>query len=185
VKPESKIIILDRDGVINHDSDKFIKSPDEWIPIEGSLEAIGELTKAGYSIFVLTNQSGIAREYFSLDTLSDIHQKMTTLVESHGGAISDIFFCPHGPDDNCDCRKPLSGMYQQLQAKYPEIADFNGVPSIGDSIRDLQAACSAGASPVLVKSGKGLKSERLLTENNLEATVVFDSLADYANQLLN
>jgi len=171
VKPENKIIILDRDGVINHDSDDYIKSPDEWIPIEGSLEAIGELTKSGYSVFVLTNQSGIAREYFSLDTLNDIHHKMTTLVEAH--------------DDDCDCRKPLAGMYQQLQSKYPEITDFNGVHSLGDSIRDLQAARSAGASSVLVRTGKGLKSESLLTDNKLEASPVFDNLADYVHQLLN
>jgi len=181
---KQKIIILDRDGVINHDSDDFIKSPAEWLPIPGSLEAIGDLCAAGYKVYVLTNQSGIARAYFSLDTLKQIHAKMHSLVEAKGGKIHGVFYCPHGPDDNCDCRKPKAGLYQQLQQQNPEIISFAGIDSIGDSIRDLQAAKTAGANPVLIRTGKGVKSEQTLQQNDLAATPVFDSLAAYTEFLL-
>jgi D-glycero-D-manno-heptose 1,7-bisphosphate phosphatase len=201
-KSLDKILILDRDGVINQDSDDFIKSPDEWLPIESSLEAIARLTKAGYHIFVLSNQSGIARGYFSLEILSEIHEKMHTLVESHGGKIHHVFFCPHGPHDDCDCRKPKAGLYDQLAShlnsytSYSPLASpvdselnqanlFDKTHSIGDSIRDLQAAVTAGAKPVLVRTGKGIKSEALLDENQLAGTLTFDNLASYTDWLLN
>ncbi len=186
----NKLIILDRDGVINEDSDDFIKTPDEWQPISGSIEAISRLYKAGYSIYVLSNQSGIARKLFSMDTLKQIHEKMLKTVKQAGGDIAGIYFCPHGPDDNCDCRKPLAGLYEQLAADLQTpIRSFTGITSIGDSIRDLQAAKTAGATPVLVLTGKGLKSKESLMKNasapELQDLAVYASLSDYTEQLLN
>ena len=172
----NKIIILDRDGVINHDSDDFIKSVDEWQPIEGSIEAIAKLTQAGYRIFVLTNQSGITRGLFSLETLGHIHAKMRHLVSAANGSIDGIYFCPHGPDDQCDCRKPLPGLYNQLAAEHK--VSFNGAFSIGDSIRDFEAAKAAGATPVLVLTGKGQKSKHLITRDN---THIFHNISTYAS----
>ena len=184
MNPKQPIIILDRDGVINHDSDKFIKSPEEWIPIDGSMEALGKLTVAGYSIFILTNQSGLARGYFSKQTLSLIHQKMMNTAKKYGAVINHIFYCPHGPNDNCDCRKPKPGLYIQLQELLGNNYSLKNVPSLGDSIRDLQAAKAAGAQPVLVRTGKGKLSERLLNQNQLQNTPIYNSLADYTKQLL-
>jgi D-glycero-D-manno-heptose 1,7-bisphosphate phosphatase len=149
-------IILDRDGVINEDSDAYIKSPDEWIPIPGSLEAIASLKRRGFQIAVLTNQSGIARGLFDLSTLEKIHAKMVAAIEAAGGGIDALFYCPHGPEDNCDCRKPRSGLFQAFQAQYQ--VDLANVPAIGDSLRDLQAAEAVGASPMLVETGKGRKT---------------------------
>ena len=192
LQTKEKLIILDRDGVINQDSDDFIKSPEEWHALPGSLEAIGELSSAGYKIYILTNQSGIARQYFSLQILERIHNKLIDQASQYGGTIDGIYFCPHGPNDNCDCRKPLTGLYRQLlddlnQHRERPITSFNNVPSIGDSIRDLQAAKTAGAVPVLVKTGKGLKSKASLDNNpvqGLENIPCFESLADYVNHLL-
>ena len=180
-----KVIILDRDGVINQDSDAFIKTPEEWQPIDGSIKAIAKLSKAGYAVYVLTNQSGIARGLFSLDTLEAIHNKMCGLVKQAGGKINDIYFCPHGPDDNCNCRKPLSGLYKQLSNDVD--IHFDQVPSIGDSIRDLEAAILAGAKPVLVLTGKGktsLKNIQSDINHHLKHTPVFDNLAEYVEQLI-
>lgn len=185
--PTAKIIVLDRDGVINVDSDDFIKSVDEWHALPNSLEAIASLSKANYKIYILTNQSGIARGYFSQNILNQIHQKLLTEVKKQGGNIDGIYICPHGPDDNCDCRKPLSGLYQQLLNDNEDIQSFEGVPSVGDSIRDLQAAIAAGAKPILVKTGKGTKSQQTLVTNpidGLQSVSCYENLADYVSCLL-
>ena len=148
-----KLIILDRDGVINEDSDAYIKGPDEWKPIKGSLAAIARLTKAGYRIAVATNQSGVGRGLFDLATLAQIHAKMQQAVTSAGGRIDAIFFCPHPADSNCGCRKPRPGMIHEILHRFG-VAPA-GVIVVGDALRDLQAAASAGCQPVLVLSGKG------------------------------
>lgn len=151
-----KLIILDRDGVINFDSAQFIKSPDEWKPIPGSLEAIARLNQAGYRVVVATNQSGIGRGLFEMDTLNAIHDKMLKAVAHVGGRIDAIFFCPHTGADDCDCRKPKPGMLQEIAARFN--ADLSGVPAVGDSLRDVQAAVTVGAQPLLVLTGKGKKT---------------------------
>ncbi|EKE00682.1 MAG: Histidinol-phosphate phosphatase [uncultured bacterium] len=148
-----KLIVLDRDGVINEDSPFYIKSPDEWHAIPGSLEAIAKLNRLGYKVAIATNQSGIARNYFTVETLNLIHKKMLAQVAEKGGRIDGIFICPHGPEDNCDCRKPKTGLLLQAARQ------FNIAPEemlvIGDSMRDLLAAKAYGAKALLVKTGKG------------------------------
>ena len=151
-----KLVILDRDGVINHDSDHYIKSPDEWKPIPGSLVAIARLNQAGYRVVVATNQSGIGRRLFETDTLIAIHDKMLKALAQVGGRIDAVFFCPHTNADNCDCRKPKTGMFREIAARFN--ADLADVPAIGDSMRDLQAAATVGAQPMLVLTGKGRKT---------------------------
>ncbi len=181
-----KLLILDRDGVINNDSPDFIKSPDEWIPIKGSLEAIARLSQAEYDIVVITNQSGIGRGLFSADMLGQIHVRMLDYVQQHGGRIQSILFCPHHPDDQCRCRKPLAGLYHELAEHLN--TSFKGVYSVGDSVRDLIAAKNAGAKPVLLKTGNGKKSLKEISkkpELDLETTPVYDSLASFADALLN
>ena len=152
-----KLIILDRDGVINHDSDLYIKSPDEWKPIAGSLDAIARLTQWGYRVVVATNQSGIGRGLFEMDTLNAIHDKMIKAVSQAGGRIDAVFFCPHTNADKCNCRKPRPGMFEEIATRYN--TELEGVPAIGDSLRDLQAAESVGAQPMLVLTGKGKKTQ--------------------------
>lgn len=174
------LIILDRDGVINEDSDTFIKSPDEWRPLPGSLEAIAALKNAGWQIVVATNQSGIARKLFDLDTLHAIHDKMHRMVREYGGEIDAIFFCPHGPKDECDCRKPLPGLYEQIAKRLN--TSLENVPSIGDSMRDLEAAKTAGAQPVLVRTGKGTKT--LYSAQGIEDVPVYCDLKQAVNALL-
>ena len=149
----TKLVILDRDGVINFDSAQFIKSPDEWKPIPGSLEAIARLKQNGYRIVVATNQSGIGRGLFGMDTLNAINDRMVKILAQAGGRLDGIFFCPHAADSTCDCRKPKPGMLLQIAERYTvELAD---VPCVGDGLRDLQAAAAAGAQPYLVLTGKG------------------------------
>lgn len=180
-----KLIILDRDGVINEDSKDFIKSPDEWRPLKGSLEAIGRLAQAGFHIVIITNQSGIGRKLFSADMLGQIHVRMLDYVQQHGGTIESIMFCPHHPDDGCECRKPKAGMYHSLAKRLN--TNFDGVYSIGDSIRDLQAAHTAGALPVLVKTGNGKKSLRAIEQGlhpELNECGQFDNLAKFVDALL-
>ncbi|MDL2283842.1 D-glycero-beta-D-manno-heptose 1,7-bisphosphate 7-phosphatase [Oxalobacter sp. OttesenSCG-928-P03] len=175
-----KLIILDRDGVINQDSDSFIKSPEEWVPIPGSLEAIARLHRAGYRVVVATNQSGLGRGLFDIIALNAIHQKMHTAVRAAGGIIDSIFFCPHTISDNCDCRKPRQGMFNAIAKRYD--VSLEKVPSVGDSLRDLQAGFLAGCQPILVMTGKGQ-----LTHDNgglPPETIMFDSLAAVANHLL-
>ncbi|QFY42065.1 D-glycero-beta-D-manno-heptose 1,7-bisphosphate 7-phosphatase [Candidatus Methylospira mobilis] len=148
-----KWVILDRDGVINHDSDNYIKSPEEWQPIIGSPEAVALLNAHGFKVVVVTNQSGIARGLYDLDTLERIHAKMHASVAAADGKITDIFYCPHGPEDNCNCRKPLTGLFEQFAQKYD--VDLDGIPMVGDAIRDIQAAQRVGCAPLLVETGKG------------------------------
>jgi D-glycero-D-manno-heptose 1,7-bisphosphate phosphatase len=179
-----KLIILDRDGVINHDSDAFIKSPDEWIPIPGSLEAIGRLSHAGWYVVVASNQSGIARGLFSMETLGTIHDRMRQAVAEAGGRIDAIFFCPHGPEDGCTCRKPKAGMLHDIARRLD--VSLSEVPLVGDSLRDLQAAASAGCHPYLVLTGKGRATwNQSGTSGELPAgTEVHDDLAAVADALL-
>lgn len=174
-----KLIVLDRDGVINHDSDAYIKSPDEWRPIPGSLEAIARLGKAGYRIVVATNQSGIARKLFDVATLGAIHAKMHRAVEEAGGRIDAIFFCPHGPDEGCGCRKPRAGLFDEILRRFQ--AAPTDVHAIGDQLRDLQAAHAAGFRPVLVLTGKG--STTLAAGGLPTETVVRVDLAAVAAEL--
>lgn len=169
----NKWVLLDRDGVINQDSADFIKSAEEWQPVPGSLEAIALLSQAGFRVGVATNQSGIARKLFSLSTLTKIHSKMTEMIIAHGGRIDAIAFCPHGPHDGCYCRKPNPGLLRSL-AKEHEFT-LKGVPYIGDSLRDIEAAQSVNALPILVLSGKGAAT---LEKNahKLQNILVFEDL---------
>jgi len=172
MKP-AKLIILDRDGVINHDSDHYIKSTEEWRPIPGSLEAIARLTQWGYRIVVATNQSGIGQGLFEMDTLNAIHEKMIKAAAQLGGRIDAVFFCPHINGDACGCRKPKPGMFEEIAARYN--MSLTGVPAVGDSLRDLLAAREAGANPILVLTGKGHKTQ---ADPALPSqTPVFDDLA--------
>ena len=148
-----KLAILDRDGVINYDSDQYIKSPEEWRAIPGSLDAIARLSQWGYRVVVATNQSGIGQGLFEMDTLNAIHEKMMKAVAQVGGRIDAVFFCPHTNSDNCDCRKPKPGLLKEIATRYN--TDLAGVPVIGDSLRDLQAAVEVNAHPILVLTGKG------------------------------
>ncbi|KAA0890214.1 D-glycero-beta-D-manno-heptose 1,7-bisphosphate 7-phosphatase [Pusillimonas sp. ANT_WB101] len=152
-----KLAILDRDGVINHESKDFIKTPDEWVALPGSLDAIARLSQAGWRVVIATNQSGLARGLFSMDSLNAIHAKLRREVAQAGGIIDAIFVCPHGPDDGCECRKPKPGMFLDIARRY-EI-DFSRVPSVGDSLRDLQAASAAGCKTWLVLTGNGAKTQ--------------------------
>lgn len=152
-----KLAILDRDGVINQDSAAFIKHPDEWIPLPGSIEAVARLSRAGWRVVVASNQSGIARGLFSMDTLNAIHAKMRREVAQAGGAIDAIFVCPHGPDDGCECRKPKAGLFRDIARRYD--IDLKNVPAVGDSLRDLQAAGLAGCATWLVLTGNGEKTQ--------------------------
>jgi D-glycero-D-manno-heptose 1,7-bisphosphate phosphatase len=174
-----KLIILDRDGVINYDSDQFIKSPQEWRPIEGSMEAIALLNQWGWRVVVATNQSGVGRGLFDMDTLAAIHDKMHRTVAQAGGRIDAIFFCPHAADSKCACRKPKPGMLLEIAERFN--VDLNDVPVVGDSLRDLQSAVAAGALPVLVRTGKGGKTE---ADPELPpGTPIHDNLAAYVRAL--
>lgn len=151
-----KLIILDRDGVINFDSAHFIKTPDEWKPIPGSLEAIARLNQMGYRVVVATNQSGVGRGLFDMATLNAINDKMMRAVSAAGGRIEAIFFCPHTADQNCECRKPKPGMFREIAERFN--SDLKGVPAVGDSLRDLLAGLEMGVRPMLVLTGKGTKT---------------------------
>jgi len=175
-----KLAILDRDGVINFDSDQYIKSPSEWRPIPGSIEAIARLNQHGYRIAVATNQSGIGRGLFDMATLNAINDKMMELVFRQGGRIDALFFCPHTAAEECACRKPRTGMLEEIAARFH--TELKGVPSIGDSLKDLQAAESVGAQPILVLTGKG-KSPR--EAGGLpKKTLVFDDLAEASRHIV-
>lgn len=207
-----RLIILDRDGVINQDSDDYIKSVAEFIPIPGSLEAIAQLCQAGYSVMVATNQSGIARQLFTLETLEAMHKKLQLLLAPLGGKIEQFYYCPHGPDEQCTCRKPKPGMIIQiahdffsaegsfqaegsLQAEGSSQAEgslkaegsLSDVYVVGDSLRDLEAGRTAGARVALVKTGKGMRSLEKIRQDNLSEYAqlpVFTDLADFTQQLL-
>ena len=174
-----KLIILDRDGVINYDSAQFIKSPDEWRPIPGSLEAIAKLTQAGYRVIVATNQSGVGRGLFDMATLNAIHARMHKAVTQAGGRIEAIFYCPDTADSDSPCRKPKPGMFHAIAERYN--VTLERVPAVGDGLRDLQAADAVGAQPILVLTGKGEKTH---AEGNLpQSTQVYPDLAAVARSL--
>ena len=174
-----KLLILDRDGVINQDSDAYIKSLDEWIPIPSSIAAIARLSHAGWTVAVATNQSGIARGYYDLATLEAMHTRLRELVAEQGGELGLILHCPHGPDDGCACRKPKPGLLHGIAAHYG--TPLAGVWFVGDSSGDLEAAQAVDCQPVLVKTGKG---ERTLAKALPPGTLIFDDLAAVADQLL-
>lgn len=175
-----KLIILDRDGVINEDSDDYIKSPEEFIPLPGSLEAIARLNQAGYRVAVATNQSGIGRGYFDLDALDRMHAKLRRHLSAVGGQIEVIAYCPHTPEAECNCRKPKPGLLLDIAERLG--IGLANVPVIGDSLRDLEAARAVGASPILVRTGKG---ERTLAKGDGLANIpVFQNLADAVDSLL-
>jgi D-glycero-D-manno-heptose 1,7-bisphosphate phosphatase len=176
----ARLIVLDRDGTINHDSEQFIKSPDEWRPIPGSLEAIARLNRAGYRVVVATNQSGIGRGLFGMSTLNAIHEKMHRALAQVGGRIDAIFYCPHSADATCDCRKPKPGLLREVGRRFS--VEMTGVPVIGDGLRDLQAADAVGGQPMLVLTGKG---EKTLRDGGFpKNTVIFPDLAFAASALL-
>jgi len=175
-----KLIILDRDGVINFDSDQFIKNPEEWKPIPGSLQAIARLCQADYRVVVATNQSGVGRGLFDMHTLNAIHDKMHKAVALAGGRIDAIFYCPHTADANCHCRKPKPGMLNDIAARYN--TNLQGVCVVGDSLRDLTSAAKAGAQPVLVLSGKGTKTQAV--DGLPEGTLINPDLATVVASLV-
>lgn len=177
-----QLVILDRDGVINYDSDDYIKSPDEWQAIPGSLEAIVKLNQAGFRVVIASNQSGLARGFFNIDTLNKIHTKMNRELAELGGNIEAIFFCPHSPRGTCNCRKPKPGLYNEIAQRLG--IHLMGVPSIGDALRDIQAAAAAGAVPMLVRTGKGLKTEPQLAQNGFDHIQVYDDLAAAAQAII-
>jgi len=178
----AKLIILDRDGVINHDSDDYIKNAEEWVPIKGSLEAISRLNHGGYTVVVVSNQSGIARGYFDIDALTAMHQKMDAMLLALGGKVDAVFYCPHAPEDACVCRKPKPGMLLSVGQRYN--VSLRDVIFIGDSVTDVAAARSAHAQPILVRTGKGVKAEKILLAEGRCTVPVFDDLAQAVTSLL-
>ena len=174
-----ELVILDRDGVINEDSPEYIKDADEWQPIPGSLEAIARLNAAGVKVAVATNQAGLARGLFDEFALARIHARMIEAVEDAGGRLEMIAFCPHHPDDRCDCRKPRPGLLHRIASDLG--ISLDGVPMIGDSAKDIEAALAAGARPMLVLTGKGEKERRRIDE---ESVPVFADLAEAVDHLL-
>ena len=175
-----KLLILDRDGVINYDSDAYIKSVQEWIPLPGSIEAIAQLSKAGWTVAIATNQSGIARGYYDLATLDAMHARLRALVAEQGGEVGLVVYCPHGPDECCDCRKPKPGMLKTIAEHYN--VPLAGIWFVGDSLGDLEAAKAVDSQPVLVKTGKGEKTQ---AKNLPVGTLIFDDLAAVAAELIN
>lgn len=170
-----KLVILDRDGVINHESDAFIKSMDEWVPLPGSIDAIAALSRAGYLVCVVTNQSGLGRGLFSAIDLANMHQKMSSLVEAAGGRIDGVFYCPHLPTDNCHCRKPRPGLLESVTAEFG--MPVTGAPLVGDSLKDVQLARAAGCRPMLVLTGKGKQTLAESPPLELAGVPVFPDLA--------
>ena len=180
------LVILDRDGVINHDSDDYIKSPDEWQPLPGSLEAIARLCRADYTVVVATNQAGVGRGLFSQEMLIRIHRKMASSIRDKGGRLDSVFFCPHSPAEQCGCRKPKPGMLLEISDRLG--IRLSGVPVVGDSLRDLEAAEAAGAIPVLVKTGRGRLTQEKLSKGELSHTLgqtpVYADLAAFTDAVL-
>lgn len=175
-----KLVVLDRDGVINYDSVHFIKSTNEWIPIPGSLEAIALLNQSGYRVAVATNQSGISRGLFDMVTLNAIHDKMHRALGQLGGRVDAMFYCPHSAEDNCSCRKPKPGMMEEIGHRFG--MDMKGVPIVGDALRDLQAGAVLGMQPILVRTGKG--EETLAAGGLPDGTLVFADLAEAVQHII-
>ncbi|WP_226643851.1 D-glycero-beta-D-manno-heptose 1,7-bisphosphate 7-phosphatase [Microbulbifer variabilis] len=179
------IIILGRDGVINQNPHQFVKSADEWQPLPGSIEALAALSQAGHQLVIATNQSGLALGQFDLDDLEAIHANMRSQVEDAGGEIAAIFYCPHGPEDNCRCRKPQAGLLDAIEAEFD--TSLHGCYLLGDKLADLQLALSKGCKPVLVKTGAGTETLQQLVENpdpKLAETAVFENLAGFSQFLV-
>jgi D-glycero-D-manno-heptose 1,7-bisphosphate phosphatase len=178
-----KLVILDRDGTINVDSDEYIKSAEEWVPLPGALEAIARLNHAGWHVAVASNQSGLGRGLFDVAALNAMHAKMHKAVGSLGGRVDAVFYCPHGPEDQCGCRKPLPGLFEQIGERFG--VDLKGVPCVGDTLRDLQAGASVGCEPHLVLTGKGEAfRHRPLPETFPPGTRVHADLAAFADHLI-
>lgn len=179
------LVILDRDGVINEDSDAFVKSLDEWHPIPGSIDAIARLSKHGFTVAVATNQSGLGRGLFTLDDLEAMHHRLCEMVETAGGHVAGIFYCPHTPEDQCDCRKPKAGLIDAIEREFN--ASAHSAWLIGDSLRDLEAGVKKGCVPILVRTGKGRGTEKKIAADislqwrNLQ---IFDDLAAAASALI-
>ena len=174
------VIILDRDGVINEDSDDYITSLDEWRPYAQAIEAIARLTRHGWTIAVATNQSGVARGYYDEATLQLMHDDLLDRVSAAGGTIAHIAYCPHGPDDGCECRKPKTGLLDQIQHSL-NLDSLQNAWMVGDSRRDLEAGIAKGCHPVLVRTGKGRRTE---ARGSLGQARIFDDLAAFADYLL-
>ena len=177
-----KIIVLDRDGVINRDSDEYIKSAEEFVPIAGSIEAIADLSKAGFTVTIATNQSGLARDLFDEEKLSEMHHLLCSMVEQAGGSIDGIFYCPHHPDDSCACRKPRTGLLEQIEKEFG--SKLQGSFFVGDSLKDIQAARAFACRPILVRTGKGLTTEQALLKEGAQDVQVFDDLASAVQNIL-
>ena len=175
----AKTVILDRDGVINYDSDAYIKTADEWVPIPRSPEAIARLCRAGYRVAVVSNQSGVGRGLLDLQTLEGIHAKMTTCIEAAGGRLAGIYYCPHTPAAGCDCRKPKTGLLEDLKADL-ELRGLEGVPMIGDKHTDLELAAAVGGRGILVLTGKGVDTAR----DVVDGTEIYADLAAAVDALL-
>ena len=175
-----KLVVLDRDGVINLDSVHFIKSTNEWIPISGSLEAIALLNQSGYRVAIATNQSGISRGLFDMVMLNAIHDKMHRALGQLGGRIDAMFYCPHSAEDNCACRKPKPGMMEEIGKRFG--VDLTGVPIVGYSLRDLQAGAVLGMQPILVRTGKG--EETIAAGGLPEGTLIFANLAEAVQHII-
>jgi D-glycero-D-manno-heptose 1,7-bisphosphate phosphatase len=178
-----KLVILDRDGTINSDSDEFIKSPDEWKPLPGALEAIARLNHAGWHVVVASNQSGLGRGLFDVASLNAMHAKMHKMLAAQGGRIDAVFYCPHAADEGCRCRKPQPGLFEQIAERFG--VDLHGVPVVGDGLRDLQAGVAAGCEPHLVLTGKGASLRGQPLPNDYPpATRVHADLAAFAEWLI-
>lgn len=178
-----KLVILDRDGTINVDSDEYIKSADEWVPMPGALEAIARLNHAGWHVAVATNQSGLGRGLYDIGALNAMHAKMLKMLGALGGRIDAVFYCPHAPEDHCACRKPLPGLFEQIGERFG--VDLAGVPCVGDTLRDVQAGAAVGCVPHLVLTGKGAGYRgRELPDQFPSGTQVHEDLAAFVDHLL-
>jgi D-glycero-D-manno-heptose 1,7-bisphosphate phosphatase len=178
-----KLVILDRDGTINSDSDDFVKSPEEWLPLPGALEAIARLNHAGWHVVIASNQSGLGRGLFDVASLNAMHAKMLKLLAAKGGRIDAIFYCPHTAEDDCHCRKPQPGLFEQVGLRFG--VPLRGVPAVGDSLRDLQAGAAAGCEPHLVLTGKSEKYRGMAPPEGLPpGTQVHRDLSAFADFLL-
>ena len=176
------IIVLDRDGVINHDSENYIKSVEEFIPIDHSISAIVRLCEAGFKVVVATNQSGLARNYFDENLLSEMHDLLCTIVEKAGGVIDGIFYCPHHPDEGCSCRKPGTGLLQQIEKEFA--CKLQGCYFVGDSLKDIEAARAFDCNPILVRTGKGLLTEQFLSDSNDFSVPTYDDLTAAVSRII-
>ncbi|MDR9437917.1 MAG: D-glycero-beta-D-manno-heptose 1,7-bisphosphate 7-phosphatase [Halomonas sp.] len=177
----NRLVILDRDGVINQDSDEYVKSLEEWIPYPAAIEAIARLSRAGWTVAVATNQSGIARGHYGVEMLEAMHHRLHELVGEAGGEIAYIAHCPHGPEAGCKCRKPLPGLLEEIREALA-LKGLEGSWMVGDSLRDLQAGETLGCRPVLVRTGKGIRTEK--KGEGLEGAMIFDDLAAFVDWLL-